>query len=75
MKTLVSERGQVVIPKKIRETVHIEKGDELEIGETEVVNRASGARLPVTPLPKSRQAIVDAGGLIPYTRQRLMAGR
>jgi AbrB family looped-hinge helix DNA binding protein len=31
MKTLVSERGQVVIPKKIRETVHIEKGDELEI--------------------------------------------
>lgn len=37
MKTLVSERGQVVIPKKIRDTVHIEKGDELEIetvGET-----------------------------------------
>lgn len=31
MKTLVSERGQVVIPKKIRETAHIEKGDELEI--------------------------------------------
>jgi AbrB family looped-hinge helix DNA binding protein len=31
MKTLVSERGQVVIPKKIRETVHIGKGDELEI--------------------------------------------
>lgn len=37
MKTLVSERGQVVIPKKIRETVHMDKGDELEIevvGET-----------------------------------------
>ena len=31
MKTLVSERGQVVIPKKIRDTVHIGKGDELEI--------------------------------------------
>lgn len=31
MKTLVSARGQVLIPKKIRETVHIEKGDELEI--------------------------------------------
>ena len=31
MKTLVSERGQVVIPKKIREIVHIGKGDELEI--------------------------------------------
>ncbi len=31
MKTLMSERGQVVIPKKIRDTVHINKGDELEI--------------------------------------------
>ena len=31
MKTLVSERGQVVIPKKIRDTVHIVKGDELDI--------------------------------------------
>jgi AbrB family looped-hinge helix DNA binding protein len=40
MKTLVSERGQVVIPKKIRDTVHIAKGDELEIevvGETIVL--------------------------------------
>ncbi len=40
MKTLVSERGQVVIPKKVRETVHINKGDELEIevvGETVVL--------------------------------------
>ncbi|GER94851.1 AbrB family transcriptional regulator [hot springs metagenome] len=37
MKTLLSERGQVVIPKKIREAVHVEKGDEFEIevvGET-----------------------------------------
>jgi AbrB family looped-hinge helix DNA binding protein len=40
MKTLVSERGQVVIPKKIRDAVHIGKGDELEIevvGETVVL--------------------------------------
>lgn len=40
MKTLVSERGQVVIPKKVRDTVHISKGDELEIevvGETVVL--------------------------------------
>jgi len=37
MKTLVSERGQVVIPKKVREAVHIDKGDELEI---EVVGEA-----------------------------------
>jgi len=31
MKTLVSERGQVVIPKKIRETLNLQKGDELDI--------------------------------------------
>ena len=40
MKTLMSERGQVVIPKKIREAVHIGRGDELEIevvGETVVL--------------------------------------
>jgi len=40
MKTLMSERGQVVIPKKIRDAVHIGKGDELEIevvGETVVL--------------------------------------
>jgi hypothetical protein len=26
----------------------------------------------VVPLPKARQAIVDAGGLITYTRKRVM---
>lgn len=31
MKTLLSERGQVVIPRKIRDTMHIAKGDELDI--------------------------------------------
>lgn len=37
MKTLLSERGQVVIPKKAREAVHAQKGDEFEVevvGET-----------------------------------------
>lgn len=31
MRTLLSERGQVVIPKKIRDSIHLSKGDELEI--------------------------------------------
>jgi AbrB family looped-hinge helix DNA binding protein len=31
MKTSLSERGQVVIPKKIREAVNIHKGDELDV--------------------------------------------
>jgi 3-isopropylmalate/(R)-2-methylmalate dehydratase small subunit len=56
-------------------TIQASEGDELEVGETEVVNRTSGARFPVVPLPKSRQAIIDAGGLIAYTRQKLLAAR
>ncbi|HVM42950.1 MAG TPA: 3-isopropylmalate dehydratase [Gemmatimonadales bacterium] len=48
------------------------EGDELEIGPAEVVNRTTGKRYAVRPLPAARQAIVDAGGLIPYTRRRLL---
>jgi len=48
------------------------EGDELELGATEVLNRTTGKNYPTIPLPKSRQAIIDAGGLIPYTRQRLI---
>jgi 3-isopropylmalate dehydratase small subunit len=54
-------------------TIEANEGDELEIGETQVVNRRTNTRFPVVPLPKARQAIVDAGGLIAYTRQRLVA--
>jgi len=56
-------------------TIEASEGDELEVGPTEVVNHTSGASFPVVPLPKSRQAIIDAGGLIAYTRERLMAHR
>ncbi len=48
-------------------------GDELEIMEEKVVNRTTGESFRVVPLPKARQAIIDAGGLIPYTRARLTA--
>jgi len=47
-------------------------GDELEISADTVTNLASGATYPVIPLPKLRQDIIDAGGLIPYTRIRLL---
>jgi 3-isopropylmalate/(R)-2-methylmalate dehydratase small subunit len=56
-------------------TIEAKEAEELELGEAEVVNHTSGKRFPIVPLPKSRQAIIDAGGLIAYTRQRLMAGR
>jgi len=51
------------------------QGDELEIGANEVINRTTGKRYSITPLPASRQAMIDAGGLIPYTRQRLLAAK
>jgi 3-isopropylmalate/(R)-2-methylmalate dehydratase small subunit len=56
-------------------TIEAGEGDELEFGERELVNRTTGARYPVEPLPRSRQAIVDAGGLIAYTRRRLMTAK
>ena len=50
-------------------------GDEVEIGAAEVVNRTTGKRFAIVPLPRARQAIIDAGGLIPFTRQRLLAAK
>jgi 3-isopropylmalate/(R)-2-methylmalate dehydratase small subunit len=55
--------------------IEAEQGDELEILPEKIVNKTSGRSFPVTPLPKARQAIVDAGGLIQYTRQRLLQGK
>jgi 3-isopropylmalate/(R)-2-methylmalate dehydratase small subunit len=52
--------------------IEASEGDELEIGATEVVNATTGKSFPITPLPKARQAIIDAGGLIAYTRQRVL---
>jgi 3-isopropylmalate/(R)-2-methylmalate dehydratase small subunit len=43
-------------------------GDDVEVRGAEVVNRTTGLTFPILPLPRARQAIVDAGGLIPYTR-------
>jgi 3-isopropylmalate/(R)-2-methylmalate dehydratase small subunit len=47
------------------------EGDDLAIGQTELTNLTTGRRFGIKPLPAARQAIMDAGGLIPYTRQRL----
>ncbi len=53
-------------------TIEAKEGDELELTATEVVNRTSGKRFAVVPLPKSRQDVIDAGGLIAYARKRLL---
>jgi 3-isopropylmalate/(R)-2-methylmalate dehydratase small subunit len=50
-------------------------GDDLEVTSDKVFNKTTGRSFAVTPLPKARQAIIDAGGLIPYTRKRLLERR
>ncbi len=47
-------------------------GDELEIGPHTVKNLTTGAVADIVQMPKARQAIMEAGGLIPYTRTRLL---
>ena len=47
------------------------EGDELVFEEGQVLDLTSNRAFEVEPLPKARQAILDAGGLVPYTRARL----
>ena len=49
------------------------EGDELEITADQVLNRTTGKAFDQVKLPAARKGIMDAGGLIPYTRARLMA--
>ena len=51
--------------------IEAEEGHELEIGDAEVRNLSTGRSFAVESLPEARQAIIDAGGLIPYTRRLL----
>jgi len=53
-------------------TIEAAEGDELEILPDKVVNVTNGKSFLTQPLPQARQAIVDAGGLISYTRKRLL---
>jgi 3-isopropylmalate/(R)-2-methylmalate dehydratase small subunit len=50
------------------------EGDELDLTGEALVNKTSGKQFKVEPMPQSRQVIIDAGGLIPYTRKRLLQG-
>ena len=52
-----------------------EVGDEVDITPTHVTNMTRGEAFPIVPLPAARQAIIDAGGLIAYTRSRLLVDR
>ena len=54
--------------------IEADEGDEVRVFPDQVVNLTKGRAFRVVPLPAPRQAVVDAGGLIPYARRRLQAG-
>jgi 3-isopropylmalate/(R)-2-methylmalate dehydratase small subunit len=53
--------------------IDAKEGDELEITDDQVINRTSGKTFAQVQMPASRKGIMDAGGLIPYTRKLLKA--
>ncbi len=55
--------------------IEAQEGDQVVVQGGRVINLTSGRVFAIEPLPPTRQAIIDAGGLIPYTRQRLVTER
>jgi 3-isopropylmalate/(R)-2-methylmalate dehydratase small subunit len=53
-------------------TLETEEGDVLEMTADQVINQSTQTSYPLQPLPASRRAVIEAGGLIPYTRERLL---
>ena len=51
------------------------EGDELEITDSHVINKTTQKRFALQPLPAAKRDVLAAGGLIPYTRERLMKKR
>lgn len=51
--------------------IEAELGDDIEVNTNEVINHTLGKKFPIVPLPAARKAIVEAGGLIPYTQKLL----
>ena len=52
--------------------IEASEGDELEITADRVLNKMTGKSYSTIPLPPARQEIIAAGGLIAYTKERLM---
>lgn len=51
--------------------IEAEIGDKLEFTENQIVNKTKGKEFAIIPYHKSQQAIIETGGLIPYTRKLL----
>lgn len=53
--------------------IEASEGDEMQITEDRVINTTTGKAFDQVKLPVARKGIMDAGGLIPYTRKLLIA--
>lgn len=53
-------------------TIEADTGDEIEIEDGRVINKTRGKSFDTIPHAKAQQEIINAGGLIAYTRKRLM---
>ncbi len=49
-----------------------EVGDEIEITDTEAINKTRNKKFEIKPLSPTQAEVVDAGGLIPYARKKLL---
>jgi len=47
-------------------------GDEIDILPDKIINKSTGKEFKTIPLTKTQQEIINAGGLIAYTRKRLL---
>lgn len=56
-------------------SIEAAEGDELAFTPDAVLNTTTGKSYAIEALPSARQAIVDAGGLIPYVRMKVMEER
>jgi 3-isopropylmalate/(R)-2-methylmalate dehydratase small subunit len=52
--------------------IEAEVGDELELSDDKVINKTSQKEFTIIPHSTTQQSIIDAGGLIAYTRKKLI---
>jgi 3-isopropylmalate/(R)-2-methylmalate dehydratase small subunit len=55
--------------------IDADEGDELELTGNVLKNVTKGKEFKIIPHPPVRQAIIDAGGLVPFTRKKLLEER
>ena len=51
------------------------EGNEVVLSDGRILDLTTKREFEIDPLPKARQAIIDAGGLVPFTHARLVAGQ